>query len=754
MPAASCASCPRPLDSPRRPALTRMFGCRIRTRRQDPLAQRRSTHDGNDVSEGAPPASSAAGPEHGHLARWPAATPAPGSSWATYGADLASTRYSPARSDQRDELQQARGRVAVQDRQPRPAPGVQPSVHAARWSNGVLYSTAGTRRAVVALDAGDRRDDVGVQRRRGQARRKPRRGSSRAAALPTGPTAREERIVYVTPGYRLIALDAKTGRPIPSFGKDGDRRSEASTTIRQIDLDHRRHRAARRAAHRQRRRRRRRGASAGRRAQELQERQGLRARLRRAHRQAALDLPHHPAPGEFGNDTWLKDSWAYTGNTGVWAQMSADEELGHRVPAGRRCRPATTTAATGPAPTCSARASSRSTSRPASACGTTSSFITTSGTGTFRARRSSPTSRVERPDDQSGRAADQAGLGLRLRSHERAAGLADRRAARAAGRRARASGIRRRSRSRPSRRRSTVRACRSTILIDFTPELRAEAVEARRRTTSSGRSSRRRSSASGKARVATLMLPTATGGANWQGGSLDPETNAFYIFTNSQVGGARSAAGRSGAHRHALRGRTAARSPTRLLEARAPVLPGRRRPRARRRTGAAAGGGEAPPAQLTVQGLPLVKPPYGRITRDRSEQGRDGLADRARRDAGQRPQPSGAEGRDHPAHRTAGTHRHARHEDARDRGRRRVLHDAERAARRDAPRVRQGDREGGRRGVHAGPADRLADDLSCSNGQQYLVVAISGRAYSGELLAFKLPPEAPPAAGAPPAAAR
>src|SRR5204862_5320255 len=32
---------------------------------------------------------------------------------------------------------------------------------------------------------------------------------------------REERILYVTPGYRLIALDARTGAPITSFGKDG-----------------------------------------------------------------------------------------------------------------------------------------------------------------------------------------------------------------------------------------------------------------------------------------------------------------------------------------------------------------------------------------------------------------------------------------------------------------------------------------------------------------------------------------------------
>ena len=35
-----------------------------------------------------------------------------------------------------------------------------------------------------------------------------------------------------------------------------------------------------------------------------------------------------PQPGEFGNDTWEKDSWTYTGNTGVWAQICVDEELG------------------------------------------------------------------------------------------------------------------------------------------------------------------------------------------------------------------------------------------------------------------------------------------------------------------------------------------------------------------------------------------------------------------------------------------
>lgn len=36
-----------------------------------------------------------------------------------------------------------------------------------------------------------------------------------------------------------------------------------------------------------------------------------------------------PRAGEFGNDTWLDGSWQYTGNTNVWSIMSADPELGY-----------------------------------------------------------------------------------------------------------------------------------------------------------------------------------------------------------------------------------------------------------------------------------------------------------------------------------------------------------------------------------------------------------------------------------------
>ena len=35
-----------------------------------------------------------------------------------------------------------------------------------------------------------------------------------------------------------------------------------------------------------------------------------------------------PQAGEFGNDTWEDDSWRYSGNTNSWTVMSADDELG------------------------------------------------------------------------------------------------------------------------------------------------------------------------------------------------------------------------------------------------------------------------------------------------------------------------------------------------------------------------------------------------------------------------------------------
>ena len=94
-----------------------------------------------------------------------------------------------------------------------------------------------------------------------------------------------------------------------------------------------------------------------------------------------------PRRGEFGDQTWLEGSAEYNGNTGVWAQMSADPELGLvYVPTVMAPR-GTTTEATGPATRSSRTPCSRWTSRPDAASGTTRPCITTCGTGICPARR-------------------------------------------------------------------------------------------------------------------------------------------------------------------------------------------------------------------------------------------------------------------------------------------------------------------------------------------------------------------------------
>jgi quinoprotein glucose dehydrogenase len=191
---------------------------------------------------------------------------------------------------------------------------------------GVVYATAGTRRSVVALDAatgelmwihGEREGARGAAA--------PRQLSGRGLAYWTD--GREERILYFTPGYRLVALNAKTGARIPTFGRDGlvDLKLDFD---QQIDL--------------------------------INGEVGLHSTpaivkdvviVGAAFREGGTPKTHNntrgyvraydvrtgkrlwtfhtiPRPGEFGNETWLNDSWAVNGNTGVWNQVAVDEDLG------------------------------------------------------------------------------------------------------------------------------------------------------------------------------------------------------------------------------------------------------------------------------------------------------------------------------------------------------------------------------------------------------------------------------------------
>ena len=148
-------------------------------------------------------------------------------------------------------------------------------------------------------------------------------------------------------------------------------------------------------------------------------------------------------------------------------------------------------------------------------------------------------------------------------------------------------------------------------LIDFTPELRAEAVKLPR-ATRWGRSSRRRRSARPKGRSRGFR---SSGGTNWPGGSFDPETHIVYVpsFTSLPVLGLLPPPNKEFSDLpyvfgNALTGVRYISGPGENAGADAPP----RGPAAR-----AAGGEDqdgAVNANASPQGLPLLKPPYGRIT--------------------------------------------------------------------------------------------------------------------------------------------
>jgi quinoprotein glucose dehydrogenase len=179
---------------------------------------------------------------------------------------------------------------------------------------------------VVALDAATG-EQLWVHSEREGARgaAAPRQLSGRGLAYWSD--GREERILYVTPGYVLVALNAKTGMRIPTFGKDGmvDLKQDDDQAIDPLSGEiglHATPMVAKDvvivgAAHKSG------GVPTGKTNVKGYVR-GFDVRTGKR-----LWIFHTiPSPGEFGNDTWEKDSWSYTGNAGVWAQISVDEELG------------------------------------------------------------------------------------------------------------------------------------------------------------------------------------------------------------------------------------------------------------------------------------------------------------------------------------------------------------------------------------------------------------------------------------------
>ena len=193
---------------------------------------------------------------------------------------------------------------------------------------GVIYTTAGSRRGAIALDAvtGELLWVHGEHEgARGAAA--PRQLSGRG--LSYWSDGNDARILYVTPGYFLIALDAKTGQRVSTFGDHGavdlkaddDQKIEPNLTTGEIGwqsaptvvgdailigsafregftpVSYRNNKGSARA---------------------FDVRTGKRL----------WEFRTIPQKGEPGYETWLNGSAEYTGNTGVWTEITADAQAG------------------------------------------------------------------------------------------------------------------------------------------------------------------------------------------------------------------------------------------------------------------------------------------------------------------------------------------------------------------------------------------------------------------------------------------
>lgn len=194
--------------------------------------------------------------------------------------------------------------------------------------DGVLYTDMGSTRNVVALDATNGQMLWMWRPREGERYdQAPRKGSGRGVAFWTDGT--EKRVIDVTPGYQMVSLDAETGIPDPDFGNNGivdlyvglrnadDPRypypdiglSAAPFVMNDVIVVGAAHRTGGRP----------------------RSKDNVKGDIRGFDARTGEQLwTFHTIPerGEVGYESWL-GGIEFTGNSGVWAPMSGDPELGH-----------------------------------------------------------------------------------------------------------------------------------------------------------------------------------------------------------------------------------------------------------------------------------------------------------------------------------------------------------------------------------------------------------------------------------------
>ncbi len=250
--------------------------------------------------------------------------------WPYYTADIRGSRYSPL--DQINASNFSKLTVAWRFKTDNLGPFPEFKLEGTPLMvNGVLYTTGGTRRAVIALEAKTGEVIWTHSLREGKrAAVSPRQLSGRGVAYWTDGRG-DDRILYVSTGYRLVSLHAKTGALVESFGTKGILDLKAGVVKgrgTQIDLET--------------------GeigihstpiisgdiaivGSAMREGATVETHDNTKGLVRAFDVRTGKQLWQFdtiPRPGSFGNDTWLNESWANNGNVGVWTQITVDEELG------------------------------------------------------------------------------------------------------------------------------------------------------------------------------------------------------------------------------------------------------------------------------------------------------------------------------------------------------------------------------------------------------------------------------------------
>jgi quinoprotein glucose dehydrogenase len=227
-----------------------------------------------------------------------------GRDWPAYGGGPEQTRYSPLTQINRSNVKRL---VVAWTYDPHETGGLQANPIVV---GGVLYTTT-PRHRVIALDAATGAlhwtFDSGIDGRG------PNRGVS---YWPGGDGAR----IFTAQGSYVYALDARTGRPIATFGREGridlredlgrdpETQSILLTTPGIVYKDLL--------------------VVGGRVAETLPASPGdIRAYDVRA---GTLRWTFHtiPRPGELGYETWPADAWTYTGGANTWAGMAVDVERG------------------------------------------------------------------------------------------------------------------------------------------------------------------------------------------------------------------------------------------------------------------------------------------------------------------------------------------------------------------------------------------------------------------------------------------